>query len=302
MIMPAKNRVTSAPDILIHLHIPKTGGTSLNSTVQHGFRTDEVLEVNVFGIPETEQRDGLGLIRNDYFQRQIGSYAGEDLKGIRYITGHLPFGLHRLLKRQAKYFSVIRHPVDRVVSDFFFGIQSNEPYHINGKPMEFDEFVESEDVRSCDYQARVFSGCPDLGTKGVSVERRHLDQAKRNIEDDFLAVAPLERMTELALLIRHIYRWPMRRLLTEYKLKTRSRPRVTEISSRLIKTIEVRNAFDLELYDWVQSRFATQCGLFEPQLSRDLRIYSIVAGVLNEAGQVLPWQVRKRLAQVLFYA
>ena len=293
---------STAPDVLIHLHIPKTGGTSLNSIVQHGFRTDEVLGITVFGYPGTEQRDALGLIRYEYFQQQIASHNADDLRRIRYITGHLPFGLHRLFNRPAKYFSVIRQPVDRVMSDFFFGIESNEPYQINGRTIALEEFVESDDVRSRNYQVRVLSGCPELVSRSVPVQRLHLEQAKHNIEDYFLAVAPLERMTELALLIRQTYNWPMRRLLTEYKLKSSGKPRVSEVSSRLIKTIEQCNTYDAELYEWVQKQFARRCQFFEPQLSRNLRRYNIISGMLNDAGQILPWQLRKRLAQVFFYA
>jgi Sulfotransferase family len=293
---------SNVPDVLIHLHIPKTGGTSLNSIVQHGFRTDEVLGITVFGGPETEQRDGLGLVRDEYFRQQLRSYTPNELQRIRYITGHLPFGLHRALNRPAKYFTVIRHPVDRVISDFFFDLESDEPIRANGKSMTFEEFASSDDVRSRNYQVRVLSGSPELNANGFPVERRHLEAAKSNIDDCFLAVAPLQRMTELALLIRRIYRWPMRRLMTEYKLKTRNRPRTHEISAQMVKIIETCNAYDIELYEWVQKRFAMQCQSFEPQLSRDLRFFKIVSGLLNDAGQVLPWQLRKRLAQVLFYA
>lgn len=35
------------------------------------------------------------------------------------------------------------------------------------------------------------------------------------------AAAPLEKRTELALLLRRVYGWPMRRLLTQYKARTR---------------------------------------------------------------------------------
>jgi hypothetical protein len=106
----------------------------------------------------------------------------------------------------------------------------------------------------------------------------------------------------VALLVRRIYGWPMRRLLTEYKAKTRRKPRVNDIQPRLAKVIEERNTYDLELYEWVGKRFAMQCQLFEPQLSRDRRLLNIIGGVLNDAGQILPWQIRKRLAQMLFYA
>jgi hypothetical protein len=293
----------TAPGVLIHLHIPKTGGTSLNSMVQHGFRDDEVLGITVFGSSGTEQRDGLGLARHEYFRQQLASYSPDELRRIRYVTGHLPVGLHSAFDRPVKYFTVIRHPVDRVISEFFFRIQQNNPTLKDGNPLRFEEYVESHhDVHSSNYQVRALSGCPELEAERVEVESRHLEKAKRNIEEYFLTAAPLEGMTEVALLVRRIYGWPMRRLLTEYKAKTRRKPRVNDIQPRLAKVIEERNTYDLELYEWVGKRFAMQCQLFEPQLSRDRRLLNIIGGVLNDAGQILPWQIRKRLAQMLFYA
>ena len=109
-------------------------------------------------------------------------------------------------------------------------------------------------------------------------------------------------MTELALLMRRVYGWPMRRLQTEYKNPTKARPKSVEVSPRLIKIIEDCNSYDLELYEWVGNRFAEQRRLFEPGLSRDLRVFGVVNRALNKAGEILPWSVRKRIAEILFYA
>jgi Sulfotransferase family len=293
----------TAPDVLIHLHIPKTGGTSLNSIVQHGFRNDEVFGVEVFDDMGPDVRDRLGLARYDYCLQLRAGYRLEDWRGIRYATGHVPFGLHRAFVGHVKYFTVIRDPFDRIISEFFFRMQENNPTHDKGRTLTFEEYVDShDDIHLSNYQVRVLAGSPTLDDKEVPVEPHHLEQAKCNIREYFLAAAPLERMAELALIIRSTYGWPMRRLLTEYKNKTRRRLRVNEISPRVRKIIEECNSFDLELCEWVRKRFTTQCLLFEPQLSRDRRVLNVVSSALNDAGRILPWQVRKRLAQIFFYA
>ncbi len=299
----------AVPAVLIHLHIPKTGGTSLNSMVHHGFRNNEILDITV--IPAARY-NGLGLAPHELCRQHLASHAPDALRRIRYVSGHLPVGLHRAFDRTAKYFTIIRHPVDRVISDFFFRIQENEPYVNAGRLLTFEEYVESRyDIYLNDYQVRVVSGCPEfegeqpqigMQAPGPPVERHHLEQAKRNIEKHFLAIAPLEKMTELALLIRRVYGWPMRRLLTEYKARTKRRPRIHEVSPRVIKIIKDCNSHDLELYEWAGKRFAAQSQLFEPQLSRDQYVFCAVSQLLNGAGKVLPWSARKRLAQMLFYA
>jgi hypothetical protein len=291
------------------MHIPKTGGTSLNSLVQHGLPSDEVVDTTVIG---SDLRNGLGLATYDSCQQLLASYAPEHLRCVRYVSGHLPMGLHRAFDRPSKYFTIIRHPIDRAISSFFFLIQQNKPYLKDGRVLTLEEYAATRcDVRLCNYQVRVVSGCSELvgerigqgmQTPGGSVERRHLEEAKRNIEKYFLAAAPLENMTELALLLRRIYGWPMRRLLTEYKNRTRQRPRVHQVSPQVIRIMEECNSYDLELYEWVRKRFAAQLQQFEPELSKDLRAFAMVSRALNAAGKVLPWSVRKRLAQMLFYA
>jgi hypothetical protein len=277
--------------------------------IQHGFRSDEVFDTTIEG---NELYSGLGLATDEYCRRRLAAYAPDDLQRIRYATGHVPMGLHRAFARPAKYYTVIRHPVDRVISDFFFRIQENEPYLKDGRLLTFEEYVESRyDIFLNDYQVRVVSGCPELDAPprgrgvqipGAPVGHHHLEEAKLNIEKYFLVAAPLERMTELALLVRRVYGWPMRRLLTEYKAPTRQRPRVNDVSPGVIKIIEACNSYDLELYEWVAKRFATQRQLFKSELSRDRRVLEITSRALNAAGELLPWSVRKRLAQMLFYA
>lgn len=304
-----------APDVLIHLHIPKTGGVSLNSMIQHGFRDDEIFDAMLLknGTKySTKEYDGLNLAPYELNRERLAAYAPERFQRIRYVTGHVPMGLHRLFERSAKYFTILRHPVDRVISDFYFRIQEEEPYLKNGKLLTFEEYVEGrDDVYLCDYQVRVISGSPELHaerrpagmqTPGRLVERHHLEQAKRNIEDHFLTVAPLENMAELALLIRSVYGWPLRRLLNEYKNRTKRRLSLAKVSPRTLKIIEECNRYDLELYEWVGKRFAAQRQSFEPSLSRDKQVLKVISTTLNGAGRIIPSGARKRLAHLLFYA
>jgi hypothetical protein len=294
------------PDVLIHLHIAKTGGTSLSSMIKHGFRTAEVFEAAMhhIGTPRAMRQAPL-----ETCERKL---IASGLSGIRYVSGHVPMGIHRVFNGPAKYITTVRHPVERIISYFFFQAEDERCYRKDGKPLTFEEYVEGRsDVQLYDYQVRVLSGDSELDVDvpgcdqlfpRLHVKDHHLDQAKKHIEDLFLAVAPLERLTELGLLIRLIYGWPMRRLQTEYRNPTKTRPRSTKIPARLIQIIEECNRHDLELYEWVRRRFAEQRKLFEPELSRDHRIYTLVNSVLTTAGAILPWSLRKRLAETLLYA
>jgi hypothetical protein len=296
----------AVPDLLIHLHIAKTGGTTLSSMVKHAFRGDEVFETIA---RDGQTYGGLDLLTYDSCQHLLRDC---DLGRLRYFTGHVPMGVHRMFARRAKYIAIVRHPVERLLSYFYYRIQGGDPYLKDGKPITFEAYVESGgDVIFNNYQVRVVSGSPDLDAPagargalvaGAPVEARHLEMAKRNVEENFLSIAPLEQLTELAMLLRRVYGWPMRRLQTEYKNPTKERPRAPEIAPRLLRIIEDNNVHDIELYEWARKRFAEQRKLYEPELSRDLQVFSVVNRALTTAGEILPWTLRKRLAQILFYA
>jgi hypothetical protein len=296
----------SAPDLLIHLHIAKTGGTTFSSMVKHAFAPDQVFEAIS---QEGQVYGGLDLLTYESCQHLL---SGADLNRLRYLSGHVPMGVHRIFGRPAKYIAVVRHPVERLLSYFHFRIQTGDPYLKDGKPISFADYVEGGgDIIFNNYQVRVISGSADLDAPagprgalvaGAPVESRHLEMARRNVEDNFLAIAPLEQLTELALLLRRVYGWPMRRLQTEYKNPTKERPRAPDLPPRLLRIVEDNNSHDLELYEWACRRFAQQRRLYEPQLSRDRRVFGLVNRALTTAGEILPWTLRKRLAQILFYA
>src|SRR5689334_21688286 len=119
---PQSSSRLSPPDLLINLHIPKTGGTSLSSMVKHGFRREEVFESISEG---GEVYGGLSLVSLECCRERLFARGPEGLKRIRYFSGHLPLGVDVLFDRPAKYITVLRHPVERAISLFYFNSQYN---------------------------------------------------------------------------------------------------------------------------------------------------------------------------------
>jgi hypothetical protein len=294
------------PRTLIHLHIRKTGGTSLNSAIKHAFRPHEVFQLYADGDCE---HGALDIASIDGISRLL---AGFGLDRLRYVNGHVPFGVHRLFSSSTKYVTLVRDPIDRVISTFFW-FRAGRPFCVAGRPLTFEEYVASgNDIYLSNYQVRVLSGAPEFHhvvsraegrelTFGPPVERRHLEQAKRNIENYFLLAAPLERLTEVVLFLRIIYGWPMRRLQNEYKNQNQDRPSAREVSPTLIELIKRNNTYDIELYQWVKDRFAAQRMLVEPQLSEDLARFQSINRIITGFGKYLPQRFRKQVAAVVLH-
>jgi Sulfotransferase family len=305
--------ISGPPPVLIHLHIRKTGGTSLNSAIKHAFGRHEVFELYAEGAHEQlPLHTSLDIASLAAVSKALDTFG---LDRVRYMSGHVPFGVHRLFGDRAKYVTLVRDPIERVISHFF----EERPVYQAGKPLSFEEYVETErDPFLNNYQVRVLSDAADLNGSlglhdaamsntprelafGPPVEARHLEQAKQNIERHFLVAAPLEQLMPSALMLRMMYDWPMWRLQNEYKHKGQHRPLTAELSSTLIAMIARNNAYDTQLYEWVKSWFAAQRRRLEPQLSKDLERFQRINRILTSLGKYMPHDVRKRIAAVVLH-
>ena len=86
-------------DIVIFLHIPKTGGVSVHKLLE------KVYKERYFRHSQTKKELWQNL-----------TYT--DISAIKCISGHLKFGVHRKMRRSAKYITIVRDPIERVVSLF----------------------------------------------------------------------------------------------------------------------------------------------------------------------------------------
>ena len=88
--------------LLIFIHIPKTAGETFNMVLQRHYPGEATFDSP--SVPFSvviEQLDNLSEQR----KASVGC-----------ITGHIPFGLHRYLDQEVRYFTILRDPVDRVIS------------------------------------------------------------------------------------------------------------------------------------------------------------------------------------------
>ena len=90
--------------LLIFLHIPKTGGTTLNSIFRKQFMRDKLFD-------------------HDNYQNKrmkLEDLTEEEKKQIQAIAGHYFYGIHHLFNKRATYFTMLRNPIDRVISSYYY--------------------------------------------------------------------------------------------------------------------------------------------------------------------------------------
>jgi hypothetical protein len=290
-------RGESPPELLIFFHIPKTGGTTLEKIIQRAVPAEKIFLVNYHG----PARSSL-LVRSS---EQIAAYLREMSPGrrqsIAFVIGHFTMEIDALFDRPSRYFTIIREPVERCVSNFFHlkkeantpETESHLPIYKYLKNMTLEDYLDSGiGLDSDNHQIRMLAGCPELDAPWSedgrlisvpAVEARHLAMAKRNIEERFLAAGTLEQFAELTWYLKRIYGWPVHRCLYVKRRENLSRPRIDQVSMHTRRRLEQSNQFDIELYHWVNSRFVAQIAALQPEFSAQVRRFTRLNSMAQRA-------------------
>jgi hypothetical protein len=238
---------------VIFLHIPKAAGTTLRSVIHRQYPDRQVHQI--WSVPSLEESIS-----------EFKDLPPERRKEIRFLTGHGVFGLHSFLKGETEYVTMLRRPVSRVISNYYYVLRS--PGHrlykdVAEEGMTLHEYVSSGINRVLDNQmVRQVTGIGGDEDPGEEV----LDQAKENLDMWFGVVGLVERFDESLVLMKERYGWGD---VSYRKRKVASdRPGREDLSRALLRKIEERNRLDTELYEYGQKRLNRE--LSAADLSREL--------------------------------
>ena len=98
-----KQVASGRPHSYVFLHIPKTGGITLYHVLNRQFDRSQVFTIR-------------GLIDRREFE-ELSEISRERLQLVR---GHMEFGIHSWLTEPVSYFTILREPVNRVISHYYF--------------------------------------------------------------------------------------------------------------------------------------------------------------------------------------
>jgi Galactose-3-O-sulfotransferase len=294
------------PPVLIFFDIPKTGGMTMQAVVEHCF-LDQYFKPYL-PIPDTAL-----LIRSTAkIAKMFHQLPIERQRAVRCMIGH-PFtmDIDTIFDRPSKFFTIVRHPVDRVISSFYYmRITSRMPCYPFIKDLTLEHYLDSGIGLDHDnHQVRMLSGCPELDApwdleggriSTPPVERRHLEMAKRNIEERFIAAAPLEEFSALVWFFKRLYGWPFYRVLFRIHNDNPNRPKLAAVSEATRKRLETLNQYDIEIYEWVKARFAKQIQSMEPHFSREVRRFDMLNRAAQRISGISPQAIRRLAHRLLF--
>lgn len=225
---------------LIFVHMYKAGGTSLRQVVrkQHSGAKIQIFKGDFHG--STEWRS-LPQAERDSF----------DL-----LIGHQHYGQHQFISRQATYMTMLREPVERVLS-YFFCVKRFKNHHLykHGFTDEttLAEFVgQARHIELDNIQTRLLNPQPDKQYPFGSVNEDMFETAMKNLES-IERVGTVERMNDFLELLRCAEGW----IIPEAPLQNRTadRPKADDQPEEIIERIRELNRFDALLYEAARDRF-----------------------------------------------
>jgi hypothetical protein len=257
-------------EVVLFNHIPKTAGSTMKQVLWRVAGGDRVLFATTIG----SHRQAIEAIIETIDHPLDTPYA---------VVAHTGFGVEEHLPARHTYrkYTVLRDPVQRTLSEFFYARddQGDLPAGISLK-----EFLAEETLRSFNSQTAFLAGLT-VGhhLEGVPLERSQFDQdllerAKSNLESHDV-IGLTEHFDEALLLLRDAYGWPLSRTLyrrANVGAARRASPLLSEAELDLVRS---SNELDIELYRYAQELFWWRLGTRAPDHAAQIRRFRRLNGI-----------------------
>ncbi len=250
--------ITTVPTkqpVLVFTHFPKTGGTTL-----HEILIEKFYQRKVFRFDDT--RDYETFLEMSYEKRDEFDY----------ITGHIPPCMHDFISRPCRYIVLLREPLERAISDYYFMLTKpehprHEEYNKEKITLEkhlverIENFYGGGILNILLYpNLKRLRDIPRIGKwRGFypySVNEM-IEESKRKLREDFFQVGILERFGDFVFLLSRKLGWRV----PYYRIKNRSRGRpktadiLDTIDTNLLSRFYEAYSPEYEIYEYARSIF-----------------------------------------------
>lgn len=215
----------TAETLFIFVHIPKTGGTTLWHIINNQYEASEFWSYN-------HQPDLHQMIEN--------------VNKMKCLIGHFPFGIHVYVKRPCTYITMLRNPVDRVISLYNYFRARTSPALVEN--MSFEDFLESPlyhyDISNTQTLYLAGGKSPDL------------QKAKENLRNHIAVPGIMEMFNESLFFIKNECGWDIK----DYQLVNRGVNLSGEppLSADVLEIARRKNELDFELHEFARHLLETK--------------------------------------------
>ena len=266
--------ITTVPTkqpVLVFTHFPKTGGTILHNIISKKIPSGKVFD----------------FVDSTYYETFLEmSYEKRD--EFDYIRGHIPPCMHDFISRPCRYIILLREPLERFISDYYFSlVEPKHPNHeeYNREKITLEEHLERMIEKPDDVGITKFLLYPNMRRFGDirRIKRwrgfypysmnEMIEESKRKLREDFFQVGILERFGDFVFLLSRKLGWEV----PYYCIKNRNhgRPETADvldtIDASLLSRFYETYSPEYEIYEYARSIFEeewSESGISKLAMSR----------------------------------
>ena len=234
----SRSALSPSRDALIFIHLYKTGGTTLNRIIEWEYKLSRICSVEPTWWRWSYQR--------------IMRWSPARLAGMDVLKGHMPFGLHNSIPRPANYVTVLREPVERAISDYYFARRFKpHMHHRAALQLTLEEYFLEKHEHNL--QSRILAGPNSHELFPTVCDSATLTVAKENLARHFIVVGLTERFDETLALLKVALGWKVKR----YRSFRVAGNRISKqlVAPATLALIREKERFDLALYSYGSSLF-----------------------------------------------
>jgi hypothetical protein len=231
----------------VFIHIPKSAGTTFHSILERNYAYQQQFS---FRVPRQ-----LALMR-------LLAMPESRRNRLDCIKGHCGCGIHEYLSRPVNYFTFLRDPVKRVISEYNYVKKHPKPAAhqvIKENNLSLKQFVEG-DLTPDNLQLRYLTFMRLEDAPPGRAQKEWLEPAKKRLAEDFANFGIVEYFDKSLLLFQH--RLSLKKIY--YASKNQSKPTVKSLTpephgwcedSECVLLIQDRDALHIELYLFARAIF-----------------------------------------------
>ncbi|TSC96842.1 MAG: hypothetical protein Athens071426_314 [Parcubacteria group bacterium Athens0714_26] len=247
---------------LIFLHLTRTGGSTLRGIIERQINRGAAYRIKGNSIEKTIE--------------DFKNFSQVERDKIKFLSGHMPLGLHKYFSVPCDYITMLRDPIEKVISEYYY--MKNFPQHTyyqTIKNMSLKDHALSRVNSVVNYQARVLSdnwGMPHV--ESSPLPSNALEVAKENLRKYFKVVGVMEKFDETLLVFKKVLGWK-----NIYYIRNNvnaKRPLKSEISQDVLDIIKKNNALDIELHKLAGQLLEDSIKKYGPSFEEDLKRFRVI--------------------------
>lgn len=244
--------MSAADTTLLFLHVPKTAGISISTALANKFPQQEL-----FHVRSVTHEQAPKFSRHYGPEAEFRALPLEQRGKFRCVLGHFQYGLHDAIPGNAQYFTLLRNPLERYVSQVaqYNRMVAAGEFGPDARQATLQEYRSLRPAHFANPQTRWVSGLTEGQLASLSAEQT-LAIAKRNLAEHFCVVGAVERMDDSLEILARVRGWDGLPIGRENASKVR--PSYDEFTTAERDDFEAHNQLDRQLWQMAGERLNAQ--------------------------------------------